>query len=492
MQQFFYIYYAMKHSIYLLLACQLIIGHLTAKDTPKGTVTLKGKITNRLSDSINVKYLYEPDITYPYKKYYSKLDAQGNFSITFPVAMPYTSVTIEHGDQGTDMIVEPGYDLVMQDNAQNFDSSLVFSGKGAAIQNLLAHHSLTYEPMDAYQQEVNKIYIQEPAEFEKSVQDAAQKQLNYLEQNKTGLPPSFAMYWKTFYQYQNYYSMLVYPTFHEMKKRKSYSINIDSITKDEYTVVQHVPEKFNDEWLMMPIYHVYINTFYDAQVHAWGKAHFTKDTTEQLTAISIKQAYAHMPPKSAEFNTAHHVETYSKYLSLAEVEQEVKDFKTHFPKSAYTAEVESKLNLKKKMSPGMPAIDFVINTSGGKKMKLSDLKGKVVYVDFWASWCVPCAKEMPPAKLLREHFKDKNVAFVYVSIDEQDEAWKKGMEKHELADAINTRVPGGFQAEELKQYGISGIPAYFIVDKNGNFATDEQIRPSAGDKLVKMIDKLLE
>ena len=144
---------------------------------------------------------------------------------------------------------------------------------------------------------------------------------------------------------------------------------------------------------------------------------------------------------------------------------------------------------KKKLSVGAPAIDFTVSDAEGNKVKLSELKGKVVYIDFWASWCGPCIAQFKHTKKIKEHFAGKDVVFVYVSIDEDAEAWEKAMEKYELT-GLHTRVDG-WKGRIAADYGVNGIPAYFLVDREGKFATEDTPRPSNSEKLIEAIEALL-
>ncbi len=123
-------------------------------------------------------------------------------------------------------------------------------------------------------------------------------------------------------------------------------------------------------------------------------------------------------------------------------------------------------------------------------MKLSDLKGKVVYLDFWASWCGPCISELPAAKKVEDHFAGRDVVFLKVSIDEDETAWKNALEKRKI-EGINTRLDGGWKAPVAKQYGVQGVPSYFLLDKKGKFITETTPRPSETEELIGLLEGAL-
>ena len=87
------------------------------------------------------------------------------------------------------------------------------------------------------------------------------------------------------------------------------------------------------------------------------------------------------------------------------------------------------------------ASQLLLKDIHGKPANLNILleknRGKVIYVDFWASWCVPCREEMPPSAKLRELYKGKNVAFIYLAFNDKENSWKKAVEQEGLSEIPN-------------------------------------------------------
>jgi len=133
------------------------------------------------------------------------------------------------------------------------------------------------------------------------------------------------------------------------------------------------------------------------------------------------------------------------------------------------------------------------NSDGSVKMfedVLAQYKGKVIYVDFWASWCPPCRGEMPSSQKLHSQFEGKDVVFLYVSFDRAADAWKNGIEKMDIKGVHYFPAGDANQAVSTK-YGINGIPRYMLVDKNGKVINPDAPRPSSDQVIAGLINQYL-
>lgn len=114
------------------------------------------------------------------------------------------------------------------------------------------------------------------------------------------------------------------------------------------------------------------------------------------------------------------------------------------------------------------AADWTLKDLEGKEVKLSDFKGKVVILDFWATWCPPCRKEIPHFVELQKEYGDQGLAIVGISLDEGGaEAVKPFAEKYE----INYAVVMGDQEVAMSYGGIEAIPTTFVIDKEGKIVS---------------------
>jgi thiol-disulfide isomerase/thioredoxin len=136
---------------------------------------------------------------------------------------------------------------------------------------------------------------------------------------------------------------------------------------------------------------------------------------------------------------------------------------------------------------GEQAYEIVLPDANGKVQKLSGQRGKVVLIDFWASWCGPCRKANPGLLTLYTKYKDQGFEIFGVSIDEEKKAWKKAV----AADGITwTQVnePGGWDGPVAVQWKIGQIPTSFLVDQEGKVVA---VDPS-GDQIEGHLKRLLK
>ncbi len=118
---------------------------------------------------------------------------------------------------------------------------------------------------------------------------------------------------------------------------------------------------------------------------------------------------------------------------------------------------------KKSKMEGKPAPDFSIPTIDGKSFTLSDYRGKIVFLNFWATWCPPCKEEMPSMQKLHKHLEGTDFVMLTVSIDEKPELIEPYMKELGL-DFIVGLDP---KSEIANMYGLTGVPETFLISRSG-------------------------
>ena len=155
------------------------------------------------------------------------------------------------------------------------------------------------------------------------------------------------------------------------------------------------------------------------------------------------------------------------------------------PYPEYTQAVQAALNHALQLQPGQPAPGFTLDDLDGQPVSLSQFRGKVVLLDFWASWCGPCIGNLPHLRQIKERTAGQPVVFLNLSLDTDEAAWRKAIEKHGI-EGVHVRAHG-FYSDPAKSYNIKGIPTYFLVDSQGVIADCPRV--SETDEMVAAIGK---
>jgi len=170
-----------------------------------------------------------------------------------------------------------------------------------------------------------------------------------------------------------------------------------------------------------------------------------------------------IPSHSSSYAMAFIVSSYFISDSVSLQEQLIAKFSPKIQKSYYIQKMQAKIASVKNCSVGAMAPDFTLMDDKNMEHTLSSFKGKIVLIDFWATWCGPCKKELPNIIALHELYKDKGLVVIGVSVDKDKEAWlkmlkEKNMTYLNLLDNKNV---------SNNSYQVTGIPQIILIGKDG-------------------------
>jgi len=170
-------------------------------------------------------------------------------------------------------------------------------------------------------------------------------------------------------------------------------------------------------------------------------------------------------------------ETISAYLALSRNSSHKRDFVRDYERYA-------------PLAVGKQAPNFVMKDVNGTPRSLSELRGKYVYIDVWATWCMPCLKEIPHLKALEQQFAGKPIAFVSISIDKDEAAWKAKVVQEQMTGIqLHAEKGSSFQ----RDYNVSLLPHFILIDPQGRFVKTKMTRPSdktTSDLLRSLLEKV--
>ncbi|WP_018668397.1 TlpA disulfide reductase family protein [Bacteroides gallinarum] len=182
----------------------------------------------------------------------------------------------------------------------------------------------------------------------------------------------------------------------------------------------------------------------------------------------------------------HLLKSYYYYLDVKELDPLMPQIPALYSSDATIIRIKENVEKMKATAVGQKFTDFEMQTPEGKTVKLSDYvgKGKTVLVDFWASWCGPCRREMPNLVEAYAKYKNKNFEIVGVSLDQNGDSWKEAIEKLNITWPQMSDLKY-WNCEGAKLYAVSSIPHTVLIDGDGIIIA----RGLHGDELQ---DKLAE
>ena len=150
------------------------------------------------------------------------------------------------------------------------------------------------------------------------------------------------------------------------------------------------------------------------------------------------------------------------------ISNELQSFLADCSRFAYARTLEKVYNRSGKLSAGTLAPDFQITDLNGRPVRLSDYRGKVIYLDFWATWCGPCLLSLPHTQRLKREMANEPVAFLYVNLDKQGSKWRKFVKDRDLNGVhLHPNDGQGYESQIARSYGVKALPTYFVIGKDG-------------------------
>lgn len=249
-----------------------------------------------------------------------------------------------------------------------------------------------------------------------------------------------------------------------------------NVTKDDSYNVEMTGGKYNSQ--MLKLFKIY--TGYENKMAAFNNEVAKIDpasATEELRAETSARYNTLMQGRSTDIqnfiaNEEASPATYFaiKYLFNQPEPKLVilgsKVMSAQLPNSSYTKNLVTLANSYGPTIEGAMAPEINLKTPEGNTLALSSLRGKVVLIDFWASWCGPCRKENPNVKRIYDKYKDKGFEIYGVSLDNNGDQWKAAIAKDGLGWKHVSDL-GGWKSSAAQLYQVHSIPQTFLLDKEG-------------------------
>ena len=419
------------------------------------------------------------------------LDPAGNFSIALKDLTAGTPVQFAYAGQRTTLYLAPGDDVRMTLDFSRFDESLKYDGRGAAASNYLAQSLWKFEfgpagpvPRPVPTATTTAAQIRQQADAYRQAQRdflATYAQAHPLPADfQRNLALDLDLNWAN--------TLLSYPGDYRYFAKQE-----PTLPATYFDFLQQLPLKKFDQYLgdrgmagNTAVMRFLTN--YSNRLAPTGK--LSTDPAEARRHYALAQA--DFGPSTASLDRAMYQLYFWKLNSnLDGVVAAYPAFRAYNRDSTFARDLRVLIGRQLAVQVGSPAPAFTLLDQTGKNVSLADLRGKVVYLDFWGTWCAPCMKEMPASIELKKKFEGRDVAFVFISVGDKEEKWQKVLAAEHLAgsNSVQLRSPEG--NDVANRYQVMSFPTYWLIGRDGHIVTRTAPRPSTGSEAVAAIEQAL-
>lgn len=471
-----------KNKLYIFIFNLLLIGNLSF-----GQVSLSGKIDNLPNNSFLTIYDYKNNTSpLAINVLRENINDNGSFSILLNITNPeeihFEISTESEESESIFLYLEPKDSLTLTGDFYDFDNSLGFFGKGSS-HNIY----LIKEKQEDYFDKVEEGMDLSPSDFLIHLNKVYTEHLEFYQSfDSTLFSEEFKqlMEVKLKYEYIDYkFDYLAeleqevdedeFTNFLDFYKDIDFELN-EYADNSEYSSVlkRYFTRNYSnlkDEYLSEEI-GIWKNSWLVSRYMLFEKILKGRVRAHQLTGL-IAQASIWYTDEN-ELNFIIH-----DFLSWCEIEE-------------YKALVNEIEENNKRIKTGNKAPSFTVEDIDGNTVNLDDFLGKVVYIDFWATWCIPCINSMHEVEDIAIEYKDEeDVQVIYVSVFDDRGAWEEFL-KNKSHDGMHLFANQSAAQDISINYQMGGVPYYALIDKDGNFIFSREFKGK--NELINLIDEYLE
>ena len=469
----------MKRFIFLLIIAMSVCNACFQPSTQAQTVQISGKIEEPVGIMENGEFRQSSIVFYlddllRNEKYEVVPDKFGNFRVQIPISQP-TPAYFEYDGKKAQMFLSPGEIVKIFFSNTLFDNTLRFDGGGEIHNNYCKEYRQRFKDEDTDYDLSQRRTVMSAATFSSYCQDLRLKEnaflRNYLARNKEA-SIAFRVWAQSAIEYRAANRTVSY--FYKTADKFSDGY-IDFALQFSLTNPEALVASEYLKFLENHLRHLCMRDPLQMQKQRENRGEPWPVRASQIAPKAfhgkvLDHVQAHLALVLIDAESSYANGLYDEFMRTGK-DFELKDLlKKRFNK--YSTEMSN-------VKPPDDARLFVVNQESPLTFKqlLSQYRGKVVYLDFWASWCKPCMEEMTHAPKLKQYFHDKEVAFVYLSSDDSDGQWKKNIAKLQVG-GDHYLMDENLKDSAYTRLLVTGLPRYALIDKEGEIADGDAKRPS--------------
>jgi len=457
----------MKKIVLVLIG--LIIFNSCKREKQNNFIIVSGKVLNPVSDSLNLVNRFD----YKIHSFYLTKENTFNDTVNVPEGLYY----LTGNNIFTSIYLKPNYNLNLTFDSKKSTESVKYLGVGAYENNYLAKKKMLMIKLFGfniweYQGELSeKDFLQ--------LNDSLYKVKKELfDKHKQNFGVDFSFIESNNLKYEKLDKI------YQFEKAKRFVTG-----DDNFKISSDYPDPFDELDLTNGLlskaqYYIYFLQHYIRvkTKESWNEndsidyeVALMKTIGTSIKNIEIKEAIAHhMAIMSLDYTN--------------ELDEVLNIANSYISNNTYLDELRNKYRNLKPLLKGSISPTFELYDIENNLVSLSGLKGKIVYIDIWATWCLPCVKEIPYLNKLEKEFKDKEIQFVSISKNDKKELWMEMVNEKELG-GIQLFAPDN-NISFFKEYAVKAIPRFILIDKDGKIIDVNAKRPS-DPKLKEQLEKLL-
>jgi thiol-disulfide isomerase/thioredoxin len=449
--------------VIISIILSLLLFSCTTNDPAPAYVVLHGELDKMETDSISLtthpSFLYFEQEKVAYK---IPLENGRSFRDTLLLEEGHYQLTL--GDKKISLFLKPGYDLQILAN----NTELKYNGEGMAENYYLRSKDSLVAAVGG--KNFYQYYSHLPEkEFLQHAESLEQQRLHLIKKHP-GIDPGLEK------------TEILWAQVEKAHKLHNYSFTRETVDTS-YVAGPDYPDAFeklnvnNEDLLQVSLYPILMYSHYgkiagDNNLEEWE--YIIRDSFP-VTNNRIREIALYTTAKFA----MNRFEKLDEFYASS---------RKYIPNPSYWEELTQQYLDLKDLAPEKPAPGFKMKNMEGKEVSLQDFKGKLVYLDFWATSCRPCIEEMPAFNKLQKDFEKEDIAFISIGITSTRQGLERIIKRNDFM-GIHLYDPAVEKELETK-YAVTGIPRYVLIDKEGKIIDHMAKRPSDPELALQLKEHL--